>query len=43
MRSDLLHGMLAYPVQLYRLGILHGKYGVILGQNVSPAYPTACR
>jgi hypothetical protein len=37
LRSDLLHEILAYPAQLYRLDILHGKYGVILGQNVSPA------
>ncbi|MDT5305437.1 MAG: hypothetical protein QOE48_1105, partial [Mycobacterium sp.] len=37
LRSDLLHQILAYPAQLYRLDVLHGKYGVILGQNVSPA------
>ena len=37
LRSDLLHEMLAYPAQLYRLDILHGKYGVMLGQNVSSA------
>jgi hypothetical protein len=29
--------MLAYPAQLHRLDVLHGKFGVILGQPVKPA------
>jgi hypothetical protein len=33
LRSDRLLEMLAYPAQLYRLDILHGKYGVILRQK----------
>ena len=37
LRSELLHDMLAYPAQLYRLDVLHGKFGVILGQQVKPA------
>jgi quinol monooxygenase YgiN len=37
LRSDLLAEILAYPAQLYRLDVLHGKYNVIFGQNVSPA------
>jgi hypothetical protein len=36
LRSELLHEMLAYPAQLYRLDILHGKFRVILGQEVAP-------
>ena len=36
LRSELLHEMLAYPAQLYRLDILNGKFGVILGQEVAP-------
>jgi hypothetical protein len=37
LRSELLHDMLAYPAQLHRLDVLHGKLGVILGQPVKPA------
>ncbi len=37
LRSDLLHEMLAYPAQLYRLDVLHGKYDVVLGHQVTPA------
>lgn len=37
LRSALLHEMLAYPAHLYRLNALHGKYGVMLGQAVTPA------
>jgi hypothetical protein len=37
LRSELLHDMLAYPAQLYRLDVLHGKFGVMLGQPVKPA------
>ena len=29
--------MLAYPAQLYRLDVLHGKFGVMFGQSVKPA------
>ena len=36
-RPELLHDMLAYPAQLHRLDVLHGKFGVILGQPVKPA------
>ena len=28
--------MLAYPAQLYRLDILHGKFGVMLASRSSP-------
>ena len=37
LRSELLHDVLAYPAQLYRLDVLHGKFGVMLGQPVKPA------
>ena len=37
LRSELLHEMLAYPAHLYRLDILHGKFGVMLGRPVTPA------
>ena len=37
LRSELLHEMLAYPAQLYRLDVLHGKYNVVLGHQVIPA------
>jgi quinol monooxygenase YgiN len=37
LRSEHLHEMLAYPAHLYRLDVLHGKYGVMLGQAVTPA------
>jgi len=36
LRPDLLHEMLAYPAHLYRLDILHGKFGIMLGEAVSP-------
>ena len=36
-RPELLHEILAYPAQLHRLDILHGKFGVMLGQPVKPA------
>lgn len=36
LQSALLREMLAYPAHLYRLDVLHGKYGVMLGQNISP-------
>jgi hypothetical protein len=29
--------MLAYPAQLYRLDVLHGKFDVMLGEQVTPA------
>ena len=37
LRSEVLRDMLAYPAQLYRLDVLHGKFGVMLGQPVKPA------
>jgi hypothetical protein len=37
LRSELLHEILAYPAQLYRLDVLHGKYSVMLGQPITPA------
>ena len=36
LRSDELRDMLAYPAHLYRLDVLHGKFGVVLGRNVAP-------
>jgi hypothetical protein len=30
--------MLAYPAQLYRLDVLHGKYNVFLGHQVIQAF-----
>jgi len=36
LRSDLLRDMLAHPAQIYRLDVLHGKFGVMLGRNVAP-------
>jgi quinol monooxygenase YgiN len=35
LRSELLQDMLAYPAQLYRLDVLHGKFGVMLGKPVT--------
>jgi quinol monooxygenase YgiN len=35
LRSELLLDMLAYPAQIYRLDVLHGKFGVMLGKPVS--------
>ena len=32
-RPDFLQETLAYPAQLYRLDVLHGKFGVILGKE----------
>jgi hypothetical protein len=34
LQSEVLHQMLAYPAQLYRLDILHGKYDVMLGKPI---------
>ena len=36
LRSDALKEMLAYPAHLYRLDVLHGKFGTILGKVVKP-------
>ncbi|KAK5939446.1 hypothetical protein PMZ80_007823 [Knufia obscura] len=36
LRSELLKEMLAYPAQIYRLDVLHGKFGVMLGKTVAP-------
>jgi hypothetical protein len=36
LRADLLKDMLAYPAQIYRMDVEHGKFGVILGQKISP-------
>jgi quinol monooxygenase YgiN len=36
-RFELLHDMLAYPAQIQRLDVLHGKFGVMLGKPVKPA------
>lgn len=35
-RPELLRDLLAYPAQLHRLDVLHGKFGVMLGQPVGP-------
>ncbi|KAL7907750.1 hypothetical protein GGI35DRAFT_66678 [Trichoderma velutinum] len=35
-RVELLKDMLAYPANLYRLDVLHGKFGVMLGKEVKP-------
>ena len=37
LRSELLKEVLAIPAQLYRLDVLHGKFGVMLGKAVQPA------
>jgi quinol monooxygenase YgiN len=37
LRSELLHEMLAHPAQLYPLDVLHGKFNVVLGHEVTPA------
>lgn len=37
LRPEVLHDLLAYPAQLHRLDVLHGKFGVMLGQPVRPA------
>lgn len=37
LRSELLHDMLAFPAQLYRLDVLHGKFSVMFGQPVTTA------
>ncbi|EMC98234.1 hypothetical protein BAUCODRAFT_146794 [Baudoinia panamericana UAMH 10762] len=34
-RSDELKEMLAYPAQLYRMDIMHGKFNVFLGQEIA--------
>lgn len=36
-RPDFLLDTLAYPAQVYRLDVLHGKFGVILGKENSNA------
>ena len=36
LRSDLLHDMLAYPAQINRFDVLHSKFGVMLGEEISP-------
>ena len=33
--AELLCDMLAYPAQLYRLDVLHGKFNVMFGQPIS--------
>ena len=33
--AGLLRDMLAYPAQLYRLDVLHGKFNVMFGQPIS--------
>ena len=40
LRSDLLKEMLEFPAQLYRLDVLHGKFGTILGKEVKPVEET---
>lgn len=35
-RSELLKEMLAYPASINRLDVLHGKFGVMLGEKVTP-------
>jgi hypothetical protein len=37
LRSELLPEMPAYPAQLYRLDVVHGKFAVLLGKSVKPA------
>lgn len=36
LRSDRLQEMLAYPANLYRMDVLHGKFGIMLGEAISP-------
>ena len=35
-QSDLLKDILAYPAHIYRLDVLHGKFGTMLGKAVAP-------
>jgi quinol monooxygenase YgiN len=35
-RPEVLNDILAYPSRLYRLDVLHGKFGLMLGQAVYP-------
>jgi hypothetical protein len=35
-RSDLLKDMLAYPASINRMDVLHGKFGVMLGEKITP-------
>ena len=35
LQAGLLHDMLAYPAQLYRLDVLHGKFNGMFGQPIS--------
>ncbi|RFU78371.1 integron assette [Trichoderma arundinaceum] len=37
LRVERLKEMLAYPANIYRLDVLHGKFGTILGKKVAPA------
>ena len=34
LRPEVLQDILAYPAQIYRLDVLHGKFSVMLGQSV---------
>jgi hypothetical protein len=36
LRIDEVKDMLAYPAQIYRLDVLHGKFGTMLGKEVRP-------
>jgi hypothetical protein len=36
LRLELLKDMLAYPAQIYHLDVQHGKFGVMLGEEVCP-------
>jgi len=36
-RVELLRDMLAWPAQIYRLDIMHGKFGVLFGKEVQTA------
>lgn len=35
LKKELLHEVLAYPAQLHRLDVLHGKFDVLFGEKVS--------
>jgi hypothetical protein len=37
LRSELLKEMLAWPAQIYRLDVLHGKFDVLFGKPVTTA------
>jgi hypothetical protein len=36
-RVDFLKDVLAYPARIYRLDVLHGKFGTMFGEKVAPA------